>query len=862
MRARPLRCGRAVALAAAAAVVWSASMAGPSGASPQAGAAAGGEVPLPASRPALPPGARVLGPLADGTELSVDVALAPRHPAALVALAQAVSEPGSPAFRHFLSPAQFDAEFAPAPATLAALRRWLSGAGMQVSTASPDGLLVPARGRAGAVGAAFGVGFTEYRLPGGRVVRMPTRAPRLPQALAGEVTGVVGLDDLGAPRPLLAPARGPRPGSSPPPGNGRPAGELLAGRAAGPQPACSGMGGPNGLTANQLAQAYAMAPLYADGDEGAGVTVGVYELEPFSSSDVATFENCYSPPITTTPQVVPIDGGAGIGPGSGEAALDVEMVLGMVPQARVEVFEGPAAGAPTQQQADQEALDTYEAMVNPPQGVARPQVITTSWGLCEPEAGTAYIEAESSIFEEAAVLGQTVVAASGDFGEQDCYNPFSTPPDTNTETSVDDPGSQPFVTSAGGATLDAADLGPPPVQSAWSALVDDGTDGGGGGGVSQVWTMPSWQLGPGVESGATSPRPCPLSAGAGTVSCRQVPDVSGDADPASGYSVYYCGGCTSAQSGTGYAGWQPIGGTSMASPLWAAVAALADAQGPGSGVGDMSPALYQAGCAQPDPFFDVTTGNNQALPGYPYASAGPNDDLATGLGTPDAAALVPDLLAPVDDCPQVTSLSPGSGSPTAPTTVTLSGRNLEHTTAVDFGGRPGTVVSVGAGSVTVQAPPSPGGTAGTVPVVVDAAPNDVLGLDGSLSFTYAGTDGYWEVGTDGGLFSFGDLAFYGSMGGKALNAPIVGMASAPDGGGYWLVASDGGVFAFGSAGFDGSMGGKALNAPIVGMASAPDGGGYWLVASDGGVFAFGSARFYGSMGGKPLAAPVVGMAAP
>jgi hypothetical protein len=119
--------------------------------------------------------------------------------------------------------------------------------------------------------------------------------------------------------------------------------------------------------------------------------------------------------------------------------------------------------------------------------------------------------------------------------------------------------------------------------------------------------------------------------------------------------------------------------------------------------------------------------------------------------------------------------------------------------------------------------------------------------------------GYWEVASDGGLFAFGDAQFYGSMGGKPLNEPIVGMASTPDGGGYWEVASDGGLFAFGTAPFYGSMGGKPLNQPIVGLASTPDGKGYWEVASDGGLFAFGDAPFFGSMGGKPLNKPIVGM---
>ena len=123
--------------------------------------------------------------------------------------------------------------------------------------------------------------------------------------------------------------------------------------------------------------------------------------------------------------------------------------------------------------------------------------------------------------------------------------------------------------------------------------------------------------------------------------------------------------------------------------------------------------------------------------------------------------------------------------------------------------------------------------------------------------------GYWLVASDGGVFAFGDAQFYGSMGGSHLNAQIVGMASSNDGHGYWLVASDGGIFSFGDAPFYGSMGGSHLNAAIVGMAPSPDGNGYWLVASDGGVFSFGfsfiDTPFFGSMGGRSLNQPIVGM---
>ena len=101
--------------------------------------------------------------------------------------------------------------------------------------------------------------------------------------------------------------------------------------------------------------------------------------------------------------------------------------------------------------------------------------------------------------------------------------------------------------------------------------------------------------------------------------------------------------------------------------------------------------------------------------------------------------------------------------------------------------------------------------------------------------------GYWLVSSDGGIFTYGDAAFSGSVGGLPLQAPIVAMTSAPGGGGYWLVASDGGIFNFGSVTYYGSTGGMPLSAPIVGMDRTADGQGYWMVGSDGGIFNYGDA---------------------
>ena len=177
-------------------------------------------------------------------------------------------------------------------------------------------------------------------------------------------------------------------------------------------------------------------------------------------------------------------------------------------------------------------------------------------------------------------------------------------------------------------------------------------------------------------------------------------------------------------------------------------------------------------------------------------------------------------------------------------------------------------VTVGSGAVAVQAGEAPqgyllaasdggifafGGAAfhGSMGGRPLAAP--VVGLAGDRT-----SGGYWEAAADGGVFAFG-APYGGSMGGRPLSAPIVGMAATPDGNGYWLVAADGGVFAFGDAPYAGSMGGRPLAAPIVGMAATPDGNGYWLVAADGGVFAFGDAPYAGSMGGQALGARMVAL---
>jgi hypothetical protein len=164
-------------------------------------------------------------------------------------------------------------------------------------------------------------------------------------------------------------------------------------------------------------------------------------------------------------------------------------------------------------------------------------------------------------------------------------------------------------------------------------------------------------------------------------------------------------------------------------------------------------------------------------------------------------------------------------------------------------------IGAGAQPADVAGAPVPFGSAQNF----GAAPAQTAAPIVGMAATPSGL-GYWIVGADGGIFTFGDAGYFGSMGNRPLTRPIVGMAATPDGRGYWEVASDGGIFGFGDAPFYGSMGGQALDKPIVGMAATPNGRGYIEVASDGGVFTFGNASFHGSMGGRALVAPVVGMA--
>jgi kumamolisin len=651
--------------------------------------------------PQAPAGASRLGALASATKLQVTVTLQPSDPAGLAAMADAVSTPGNSLFRHYLSTAQFAARFGPTPSAVAAVDAALTAGGLRPGPLTANHLALQVTATAAQLAGAFQTGFATYHLADGRTAYANTSAPLLPATVAPLVQGVIGLDDLVLPQRLDDPTQVPSPAGS----DTATVPHVATG---GPQPcsaASSAASSQYSYTADQLASAYRFSSLYGAGDLGAGQTVALYELEPNLTSDIAAYQSCYG--TSASVSYTTVDGGPGTGAGEGEAALDIEDVIGLAPQANVVVYQGP--------NTDSGAYDTYNAIIEA--GTAR--VVSTSWGDCEPAIGSSVVSSENTLFQEAATHGQTIVAAAGDNGSEDCY--FDS-------LAVDDPASQPYVTGVGGTTLSA--IGPPPTEKVWNEKANSA--GAGGGGISTFWTMPTYQSGAAstlnVINADSSASPCGASPGS---YCREVPDVSADADPYTGYIIYYDGR------------WIGSDGTSAAAPLWAAFTALTNASAScaGTDIGFANLVLYQAAAnGYSSSFNDIVSGNNDytgtSNGKYP---AGPGYDMASGLGTPDGAAL-PAALCTAAGAPGANTVmvtNPGSQTGTVGTAVSLqihasdsaSGQTLTYSaTGLPAG------LSISNSGLISGSPTTAGSDSSTVTAT------DTTGAHGSASFTWTIND--------------------------------------------------------------------------------------------------------------------------
>jgi kumamolisin len=438
-------------------------------------------------------------------------------------------------------------------------------------------------GTIAAMQAAFGTTLNAVTSPhpdgsGDVQHRYRTGALSVPARLSGLVTAVLGLDDRPQARPQFrrGPAFGAR--STTGPEDGTPA----------PAPAAA-KGGP--LTAPQVASFYQ----FPAGTDGTGHTVAIVELGGgYTASDLSTY---FSGLKLSVPSVtaVGVDGGSN-SPGQaadGEVELDIEVVGGVAPGARQVVYFGP--------NTDQGFIDAISEAVH---ATPTPIAVSISWGQSEDQWSAQSRTAMDQAFADGAALGVTVTVAAGDNGSSD-------DPSGQTTVHCDFPASSPNALACGGTRL-VGNTSSFAITSevVWNELASN--EGAGGGGVSDVFPVPSYQAHAGV----------PASAGGGGVG-RGVPDVAGNADPVTGYLVV-----TDGQQ-------QPIGGTSAVAPLWAGLIARL-AQATGKKFGLLQPLLYAGvtpGTAAAG-FNDIVSGDNGAY------KAGPGWDACTGLGSPNGAALV------------------------------------------------------------------------------------------------------------------------------------------------------------------------------------------------------------------------------
>jgi kumamolisin len=483
-----------------------------------------------------------------------------------------------------LTSAELREQYGANPADVALATEVLGRFGLTVAEAHHGSRRLKVTGTIGALSTAFGTTLTlvSSPQPDGSMVTHRYRSGGLsvPGELSGIVTAVLGLDDRPQARPQFR-----RPSAAAVPETAVPETAVPEGTAApeaGPKP------GP--LTAPQVAGFYK----FPAGTDGTGQTVAIIELGGgYTASDLDSY---FSGLGLATPAVtaVGVDGGSNSpgDPADAEVLLDIQVAGAVAPQAAQVVYFAP--------NTDQGFVD---AIAEAAHATPAPVVISISWGASEDAWSAQSRTAMDTAIADAAVLGVSVCVAAGDNGSSDDPNSIN-------GVHCDFPASSPHALGCGGTKL-VGDVSTSTITSevVWNELAN--REGAGGGGVSDVFDLPSWQSTAGVPA---------LGSGKGG---RGVPDVAGNADPVTGYLVVVNGQR------------QAIGGTSAVAPLWAGLIARL-AQATGKRFGMLQPLLYAGvtpGTAMPG-FNDITEGNNGAY------KAAPGWDACTGLGTPNGTALL------------------------------------------------------------------------------------------------------------------------------------------------------------------------------------------------------------------------------
>jgi kumamolisin len=611
--------------------------------------------------------------------MSVDVVLAPRHGRALNHRLRAVYARHSGSYHHWLRRGQFAHRFAPSTSARRQVAKYLRAQGMSVSrTHSP--FMLRASGSSRKIEAAFHTTLRSYRSAATKGHAATTYfanagAVRLPASVRGRVLSVVGLTNTVRlhSNAVRSPSTGHSSNSSASCEAPYPTAQQFFddvnngvsfpfGYGAGP--------GCQGLSPSQVRSMYG-APKSAKG-LGRGATVGLFELSAYQQSDITTwaqtfYGSSYQPPLVDrNVDGGPLDVQCPVGDdcppdfegyaGDIEVVADIEATLAVAPHVKhLVVYNAP------NDETGQTELDEYGAIAQDDSV----STVSSSWGLCENDAGADYAEAENLLFEQMALQGQSLFVAAGDTGAYDCIRDG-----TGTVQNVGDPASQPWVTSVGGTSFATSNPGTNPNpsyprsgESVWNVdnlcapptTVEGGqtgdfwctNTGAGGGGYSQFWGRPRYQRGPGVNAGTVrgnGTTQCSLAA-VGTA-CREVPDVSANADEYTPYAEYCTGSDATPNSVCGTfsdsqdpPGWFGIGGTSLSSPVWSAV--IGDRNGfQGRRTGNANVFLYARfnGSGYRD-FHDIRQAG-QIAKNNGLFDVLRNYDMATGIGSPKMSALI------------------------------------------------------------------------------------------------------------------------------------------------------------------------------------------------------------------------------
>jgi kumamolisin len=369
-------------------------------------------------------------------------------------------------------------------------------------------------------------------------------------------------------------------------------------------------GVPNGgLRPNDVARAYEIEQLHAAGLHGEGQTVAIVSFDTFYEDDIDAWDEEMG---ITGPAVesVPLPGAPDEPTGDNdEVTLDIEVIRGIAPAAQIVNYEAA------------NKISNFAAMIAKIVSDGRADLVNISWGKCEKYWPTEAFNGMNQELQAAFAAGISVFVASGDDGAYGCRrNRVSDDPFVRDLTpNVDFPSASTSVIAVGGTYLTVRTDGTYYSEAGWE---DPLGGGGGGGGISALVNRPSWQQGAGVDNSESSGK-------------RQVPDVAGPADPASGFIVMYTPPGERRQTGG-------VGGTSAAAPFWVGsmtlVRQLAASRGI-DGLGALGPTLYQVAAARPDVFHDVVRGGNL------LQQAGQGWDYSTGLGSPRVAPLADALIS-------------------------------------------------------------------------------------------------------------------------------------------------------------------------------------------------------------------------